>query len=136
MRRSKGVNEWNDPYQIVDSDSNSSESESNESGLGVSEERRHSIIQAVIIGYEEQHTTTPLDEKVSYKLKELTPIDDDPVTEYEFVVQRFVHRTPAGRHTGCVQLNDGEWKATYEKQPWGRGIVNAVRDLFPNASTD
>lgn len=121
-----GSNEWDDPYQIVEP----------EAETGVLDEQRSAIIEAIIAGYGDQHTTSWLDGNASFRLEELTPIDDDPVTECEFEVQRFVHGTPARRHTGYAQFNNDGWEVTYETQPWGRELFNRVRNVLPHTSPD
>lgn len=121
-----GTDEWNDPYQIVES----------EPETGVVDEQRRAIRKAVVAGYEDQHTTIWLDAHASFRLENLTPIDDDPVTECEFQVRRFVHGTPAERHTGFVQLTNDGWEVTYENQPWGQGLLDSVRSFLPATSPD
>ena len=126
MTRQRGVNEWNDPYQIVDTDSPAS----------IPDERKRAILEAVITAYDDQHTTTPLDANASFRLEEVTPVDDSPGTEYEFEVQRFIGGRPAKRYTGHVHRTEDGWEATYEDQSLGSGLLDSVRTLLSYTSPE
>lgn len=125
MTRNQGVADWSDPYPIVDSDNHTA----------VPERKRRAILEAVQSGYADQHTTTPLDANASFRIKQLTPVDENPVTECEFEVQRFIGGTPGARHSGYAQLTDDGWEATYEKQSWSSGVLDSLRKLLPHTAT-
>ncbi|QKY19665.1 hypothetical protein B4589_004445 [Halolamina sp. CBA1230] len=126
MTRQRGVNEWNDPYKIIDTDDPTT----------VPDERKQAILEAIITAYDDQHTTTPLDANTSFRLEGLTPVDDSSGTEYKFEVQRFIGGTPAKRHAGHVHRTDDEWEATYEDQSLGSGFLDSVRNLLPYTSPE
>lgn len=126
MRQNKQVNEWNDPHQIIETD------ETEE----LSEEQQTAILEAITAEYGEQYTTTPLDRNASFKLEQLTPRGDTPITEYEFEVQRFIRGTPGDRYSGTVHLADDGWTATYKKQQRGSTLLSSVRKLLPTTSTE
>ncbi|MFW5950062.1 MAG: hypothetical protein ACOCR6_01775 [archaeon] len=126
MERNKGVNEWNDPYQIIDTDD----------PARIPDDRKQAIFEAIITAYEDQHTTTRLDANASFRLQALTPVDDREDTEYEFEVQRFIGGTPANRHAGHVHRTDDGWEVSYEDQSPGSGILASVRNLLPLSSPE
>jgi hypothetical protein len=126
MTRQRGVNEWNDPYQIIDTDDPAT----------IPDERKQAIREAIITAYDDQHTTTPLDANASFRLEALTPVDDSTDTEYEFEVQRFIGGTPAKRHAGHVHRTDDGWQATYEDQSLGSGFLDSVRNLLPHTTPE
>lgn len=120
MTQGNQSNEWNDPYKIVETGNTAQ----------VSDEERKEIIEAVSNAYDEQHTTTPLDRNAGYKLKDLTPVGESPITDYEFTVQRFIGGTPGERYTGTVHFRNGGWTASYDKPEQGESILLSLRELF------
>ena len=126
MTRQRGVNEWNDPYQIIDTDDPAT----------IPDERKQAILEAVIAAYDDQHTTTRLDANASFRLEGLTPVGGTTDTEYEFEVQRFIGGTPAKRHAGHVNHTEDGWEATYEDQSLGSGFLDSVRNFCPYTSPE
>ncbi|WP_336037317.1 hypothetical protein [Halobacterium yunchengense] len=126
MTRNQGVAEWGDPYPIVDATEQTA----------VPERQRRAILEAVVAAYEDQHTTTPLDAGSSFRIERITPLDENPVTECEFEVQRFVRGTPAGRHSGHASLTDDGWQASYENRSWGRDLLDSLRSVLPSTSAE
>lgn len=125
MNQNPGVHEWGDPYPIVNS----------EEATAVPDDQRREVLDTVITEYEKEHTTTRLDRDASFRLEHLAPVDDAD-TEYEFEVQRFIGGTPAARHTGYVYRTDDGWEATYEKQSWGRGLLDGLRNVLPRIAPE
>ena len=126
MARNRGMNEWNDPYQIVGMDETAS----------IPDDRKRAIFEAVVTAYEEQHTTTRLDANASFRLEGLRPVDDTSVAEYEFEVHRFISGTPANRHAGHVRRTDDGWEVTYGDRSSGSGLLERVRSLLPHTSPE
>jgi hypothetical protein len=124
MPQNTGVNEWDDPYQIIDVD------EMEE----LSDDRKRAILEAVSTAYEDQHTTTRLDANASFRLENLTSIADTSDVEYEFEVHRFIGGTPAERYTGHVHRTEDGWEATFTNQSQGNGFLDSLRALLPHTS--
>lgn len=126
MARNRGVTEWNDPYQIIDTDD----------PVNIPDDRKQAILEAVITAYDEQHTTTRLDANASFRLERLTPVNDTTDTGYEFEVQRFIGGTPANRHAGQAHRTEDGWEVAYEDQSLSSGFLDRVRNLLPHTSPE
>jgi hypothetical protein len=126
MRPNSGVNEWNDPYEIIETGD----------AAEIPDDRQQAILEAIITEYETQHTTTPLDANASFRVEELTMVDDTTSTAYEFEVSRFIGGTPARRYTGQVHQTDTGWDVAYDNPQRGLSILDSLRKFLPHTSTE